>query len=1043
MGAAILGAGIFSIIVMVLAGKSISEEKRDKNMFIMIATLIFVLAFAVRILIGYFGETFHVDMNVFKSWARITNEVGFKRIYREDIFLDYPPGYLYILVLLDKIKIALGLDDSSQLYTLIMKIPSILGDMFCAGIILYTAKKKLSDNHALLLSAIYLFCPIVIINSARWGQADSFCLAILLLSVMLLYRGNYIPSSIVYGLSIVCKPQMLVFIPLYVFVMIKRKKFAKLLVGISLAFVAIMIVAKPFTKGFDYIWLINKYKDTMDYYSYYTVNAYNFWALIGYNWRSLPETGILSTLLSVAGPIIATVLSGILIFKSKHKGAFFMAPVILMATTYQFAVKMHERYLYPIFIFFLLAYVFARDKRILYAFAATAFANYLNVRYVFYLFEEKDGKYSANEPLVKVFSAIQVAAYLYVLWVTFWVFIKERAPRSYPDKGDLKHREIQPIFTEKVDSKIHLKDIIVITVITTAYAVVAFWGLGSHTTANTSWLPEKNESAVIKTAEPIDTMVYMIGIEPDESHYQARISDDINVEISTDNKKWEKIDVKDKVPEARVYTWVELYFEQEASYIRITANDDRVTLNEVAFKNFDSNNFVQAELISNKDKAVNLLNEQSIVPAFPTYYDSMYFDEIYHARTAYEHILNLEPYENTHPPLGKMIISVGIRIFGMNPFGWRFMGVLFGVLMLPVLYHILKQLFGSTFFSAIGVILFAFDFMHFTQTRISTIDTYAVFFILLMYDAMIAFMRKDIKIEKMSKILLPLALSGIFMGVGIASKWTVVYGAVGLAVLLFIKLIVSYTNELKTGGDISFMFRRGVHICLWCCLLFIAIPFGIYFAVYLPMTTLPHNNLATFFRYQETMFNYHSNLDAEHFFSSKWYEWPFDVKPVWFYKGKTGLDPASTSTISTMGNPILWWSMIPAMIFTGIEAFREKSKAAVVALVGFLSVYLPWVIISRIAFIYHYFTAVPFLIIGLIYTMIKLSEISDESGKSYVFVLKNRSNTAVRINIMHIAAIIFVLVNLAMFVMFLPVISGFPTSEKYIEILKWLPKWYF
>ena len=69
-----------------------------------------------------------------------------------------------------------------------------------------------------------------------------------------------------------------------------------------------------------------------------------------------------------------------------------------------------------------------------------------------------------------------------------------------------------------------------------------------------------------------------------------------------------------------------------------------------------------------------LTDEPETVPLEATYENSTYFDEIYHARTAYEHILGLEPYENTHPTLGKLLISLGIRAFGMNPFGWRFMG---------------------------------------------------------------------------------------------------------------------------------------------------------------------------------------------------------------------------------------------------------------------------------------------------------------------------------------------------------------------------------
>ena len=74
----------------------------------------------------------------------------------------------------------------------------------------------------------------------------------------------------------------------------------------------------------------------------------------------------------------------------------------------------------------------------------------------------------------------------------------------------------------------------------------------------------------------------------------------------------------------------------------------------------------------------------------------MYFDEIYHARTAYEFLHGLPTYENTHPPLGKILISVGIAIFGMNPFGWRIMGTLFGIAMLPFLYLLWKKMTGNT-----------------------------------------------------------------------------------------------------------------------------------------------------------------------------------------------------------------------------------------------------------------------------------------------------------------------------------------------------------
>ena len=72
-------------------------------------------------------------------------------------------------------------------------------------------------------------------------------------------------------------------------------------------------------------------------------------------------------------------------------------------------------------------------------------------------------------------------------------------------------------------------------------------------------------------------------------------------------------------------------------------------------------------------------------------------------------------------------MMIGIQLFGMTPFGWRFRGALTGVLMLPLMYLLAKQLTHDARLSFIAMCLFALDAMHFTQTRIATIDSYAVF----------------------------------------------------------------------------------------------------------------------------------------------------------------------------------------------------------------------------------------------------------------------------------------------------------------------------
>ena len=225
-----------------------------------------------------------------------------------------------------------------------------------------------------------------------------------------------------------------------------------------------------------------------------------------------------------------------------------------------------------------------------------------------------------------------------------------------------------------------------------------------------------------------------------------------------------------------------------ASVFRITAvsapREEGLWLAELALWNMDVPQYPAMA----DEGARALFDEREEWTAKSTYMNSSYFDEIYHPRTALEHLNNIYPYEVSHPPLGKLILSIGVAIFGMVPFGWRFMGTLFGVLMVPVLYLFLKNLFGKTAVALCGTALFTFDFMHLVQTRIATIDTYGVFFILVSYYFMYRWLAVPAG-KKLRWYILPLFLSGLLWGIGCASKWTVVYAGAGLALLWLLGMI--------------------------------------------------------------------------------------------------------------------------------------------------------------------------------------------------------------------------------------------------------------
>ena len=113
----------------------------------------------------------------------------------------------------------------------------------------------------------------------------------------------------------------------------------------------------------------------------------------------------------------------------------------------------------------------------------------------------------------------------------------------------------------------------------------------------------------------------------------------------------------------------------------------------------------------------NLIDEQNMIQYPSDYMQNTYFDEIYFVRTAEQYVQHSSSiYEWTHPPLGKLIQASSLVIFGFNPFGWRIMGVIFGTLMIPLIFFCWQKNvwhMDSGGFSA--AFLLTFDFMHFTD----------------------------------------------------------------------------------------------------------------------------------------------------------------------------------------------------------------------------------------------------------------------------------------------------------------------------------------
>ena len=236
-----------------------------------------LLAAAARVLIAMFVPGYGVDVGCFTAWANMMAQNGAANFYTADAFCDYPPGYILVLGVIGWVGKLLGTGATEMM----IKLPSIACDVAAAALLYAFARKRISEKAAFTLSALYAFNPLTFITGAAWGQADSVMALGIMLVVMLAIENRWYAALPVYMLSVLMKPQALMFGPLGLLalavLLIKRrdkKLLQNALIGLGLALVVGLAVVVPFSlKQENPLWIVELYAGTMSYYDSATVRS--------------------------------------------------------------------------------------------------------------------------------------------------------------------------------------------------------------------------------------------------------------------------------------------------------------------------------------------------------------------------------------------------------------------------------------------------------------------------------------------------------------------------------------------------------------------------------------------------------------------------------------------------------------------------------------------------------------------------------------------------------------------------------------------------
>jgi Gpi18-like mannosyltransferase len=386
--------------------------------------ILLLVGLALRLIIAYVlfpGSGFQSDIGSFTSWALTLAHDGPGGFYANAGFADYPPGYLYVLWLIGSLGSGLASLLGGGTFTFggtvlplpdtivggLLKLPAIAADLGIAYLLYRLVRRWMgarSDARgaALGAAALYLFNPVTWYDSALWGQIDAVGALVMLVAIAFLIDGF---SEAAVGFAVVAalvKPQFgIVLAPLVGVTLLRRHLFLigsgpratavpralrswltdeqgvwRLVSSAAVGAVVLFVLITPF--GLDVPDLISRMGDTAAGYPYLSVNAYDPWALIGsagqasLAWGGGWSPDQVPLLAGLNGFTIGALLLGVafaigavqLAWRDSRRSLLLTA-VFLSLAFFILPTRVHERYLFPVFVFLPLLAVNSRRFRVL------------------------------------------------------------------------------------------------------------------------------------------------------------------------------------------------------------------------------------------------------------------------------------------------------------------------------------------------------------------------------------------------------------------------------------------------------------------------------------------------------------------------------------------------------------------------------------------------------------------------------------------------------------------------------------------------------
>jgi len=324
------------------------------------------------------------------------------------------------------------------------------------------------------------------------------------------------------------------------------------------------------------------------------------------------------------------------------------------------------------------------------------------------------------------------------------------------------------------------------------------------------------------------------------------------------------------------------------------------------------------------------------------------FDEVHFVGQA-RHYLHSEPFLDPHPPIAKVLIALGIMLFGDTSSSWRLGNATLGTILVAVTYLLGRRMFRSRLAGALAAGLVACDGFFIVDSRIGCIDIVYLTFAAIAYLFLFRFIQTPDGAQRRRTLI----YMGIALGLCLGSK-LYVPAVTFLLVAGFVAFTLLRPSSETAASSDSLAIRRAFGGLL---------VIGSISTIFYILSFLPHFYLG-WWRGIEDLFQYYKGIvwyensvsTATHPYQSPWWSWPMMLRPVAYWQNFPL--HGDVSTIWGAGNPLTWWAVIPAMTIMAVRVTEHPNVARAFMVIGYLAYLIMWAPISRLLFLYHYMPAV-------------------------------------------------------------------------------------